>query len=653
MLRLLVVPGLLLAAVPSSGQTPICSIQGNGASSPMAGQTITAVGIVTAVFPGSGSLQGFFIEDPGCDADNQTSNGIFVYQPGAIPVVPGQRVSVSGTVVEFQGLTEIASVTGITVVGSGSVAPTDVSLPIPSVNDWERFEGMLLRFPQPLIVNGNDDWAQYGELTLAPSRLYHPTETIDPNDPVASGTTSTGGINAAAVNAAVDLQARSAILLDDGMTDSYPDPLPFLGPEGTVRCGSSITGLTGVMHYAFSAYRIQPTGTVPFQHALRPTAPSVGGGLRVASWNVRNYFTTLGSSGAQSPSELARQRTKLVAALQALNADAIVLCEMENNSAAWQDLLTGLNSAVGAGTYSGIDHEAPGSYTRSVIFYKPSVLTAVTATFAINTPTFQRAHLTQGFQVNATGGRFLISTAHLRSKLCNDAFGGNLDQGDGQGCYNALRRSQVQELMGHWSGLRANTFIASQLIVGDFNAYDQEDPMDLLRANGYVDLISALPQPWTYRFGDRFGSLDHAYGTSEMAGAITGAAPWNINSDEPPALDYRSSALFQSGPFRSSDHDPVVVSIDAAMIPTGIPANPEAPIVRFRFDGIQGLAEWEGDEPFTLEVYDAAGRAVILPSQAQGHQRRVRLSGLSAGAYVWRCRTALGSGTALGRFVSP
>lgn len=619
----------------------------------MAGQTITTEGIVTAVFPGTGSLQGFFIEDPGCDASNQTSNGIFVYQPGVITIAQGQRVSVSGTVVEFQGLTEIANVTGITVVGSGSVTPTDVSLPIPSLNDWERFEGMLIRFPQPLIVNGNDDWAQYGELTLAPTRLYHPTETIDPNDPVASGTTSMGGINTAAVNAAVDQQARSTILLDDGMTVSYPDPLPFLGPEGTVRCGSSIAGLTGVMHYAFSAYRVQPTGAVPLQHTVRPAAPSVGGGLRVASWNVRNYFTTIGSSGAQSASELARQRTKLIAALQGLNADAIILCEVENNAAAWQDLLNGLNSAVGQGTYSGIDHEAPGSYTRSVIFYKPSVLTAVTSTFAINTPTFQRAHLTQGFQVNATGGRFLLSTAHLRSKLCNDASGANLDQGDGQGCYNALRRSQVQELMGHWAGLRASTFIASQLIVGDFNAYDQEDPMDLLRANGYVDLISAVPQPWTYRFGDRSGSLDHAYGTAAMAGAITGAAPWNINSDEPPALDYRNSALFQSGPFRSSDHDPVLVGIDPAMIPTGIPASIEAPIVRFRFDGTQGIAEWEGDEPFTLEVYDAAGRALILTGQAQSHDRRVRIHGLSAGAYVWRCMSAAGSGAAVGRFVSP
>ena len=632
-------------------QTPICTIQGNGASSPLNGQSVTTTGIITAIFSGTGTVQGFFIEDPTCDGDPATSNGLFVYNPNTTGLAAGQRVSVSGAVTEYQGLTELTSVTNIAVIASGSAAPTGINLPMLNSAQWERYEGMLLSFPQTLSVTGNETWAQYGELVLAPQRLCTPTDTVDPNDSPASGTSSTGSSNAAAVAANADQNSRSTILLDDGRTSTYPDPPPLIGPQGTVRCGSTVTSLSGVLMYSYNSYRLQPVGAVPLQHATRPSAPSVGGQLRIASLNVRNYFSTLGDNGASNASELLRQRTKLVAALQGLNADALVLCELENNDPASADLLAGLNAAVGGG-YAQIDHDAPGAFTRSVIFYRVQSLTPVTSTWALNTSTFERAQITQGFSANATGKRFLLSMVHLRSKLCNNATGTNLDQGDGQGCYNARRRSQVQELITHWAGIRSTAWIPGQLIMGDFNAYDQEDPVDRMRAAGLVDLVTGVPAPWTYQYANAFGSIDHAFATTAMADAITGAAVWGINSDEPPNLDYRdaNTALYQPNAFRSSDHDPVVVGIDVNAIPVGVAEAQEQPPIRFAYDGSRRLAQWQGEQPIRVGLMDALGRSVADLGRAA--QLEFDLDGMPVGAYFWRCVLEGEEVPVMGRFVA-
>ncbi len=636
----------LLPFIPAclAAQTPICTIQGTGASSPLQGQSVTTTGIITAIFSGTGTLQGWFLEDPDCDANPATSNGIFVYQPNASGIAVGQRVSVTATVTEFQGLTELTSVTNRTVIGSGTVTPTNVNLPIASLNDWERYEGMLLRFPQDLVVTGNDSWAQYGEVLLAPQRLYSPTNAIDPNDAAPSGNTTSGSSNAPAINAQADWNSRASILLDDGRTTSYATPYPLIDAAGTLRCGSGITGLTAVMHYAFSSYRLIPAGTVSIQHNPRPPAPSFGGGLRMAAYNVHNFYTTLGSSGAATAEELNRQRTKLVAALQGLNADVIGLCEIQNNATAWTDLLGALNAAVGVGTYEGVVYSDPGTFTRSAIFYKPSVVQLVTPTYGINNSTFERAQITQGFRIGPTGGRFLFSMVHLRSKLCDNATGSNLDQGDGQGCYNARRRSQAQELLTHWSSLRGITGIEAQVAMGDFNANTQEDPLDALRAGGLIDLLPA--DAYSFRFQERFGALDHAFCTPLFNQAVVGASTWAINSDEPPALDYPFAANYQPNAFRSSDHDPVVVGVNPAAIVSVEELDAPWGMVRFTLDGDTRTAVWRAEQPFTVEVLDAMGRTVAGRS-ASGTQQSMALVGLASGVYVWRCVEAgrlIGSG---------
>lgn len=631
---------------------PICQIQGTGTASGFDGQMVTTEGIVTALFTGTGSLSGYFIEQPDCDSDPATSNGIFVYDPTPGAVAVGQRLSVTGTVDEFNGVTELTNASAV-VLGMASSEPTAVALPVPQGWDWERLEGMYLRFPEQLTVTDNTGWVQYGELYLSPGRLVAPTNRIDPNDAVPSGTNSTGASNVAAVNAAFSLNERSYILLDDGRTSSYPMPSPWADPDGTLRTGSTVEDLRAVLHFAYGEYRLQPVGNVAFQYDPRPDVPVVGGGLKAASINLLNYFTTLGDWGAANQEELDRQRTKLVAAMAAIDADVLALCELENSELALTDLLDGVNNAMGAGTYAGLAVDDFGGGTRMAIFYKPSTLTPVTQLYWLGTGIFQRRHLTQGFEVNNGGDRFLFSTMHLRSKLCDNAAGPNLDQGDGQGCFNDNRRAQANALVQHWAGLRASTGIQAQLILGDHNAYTEEDPLDVMRASGLVHLLDAEERSYSYL--GMHGALDHAFGTASMHARVTGAQAWHINSDEPAEFDYADANLvrFQPNAYRCSDHDPLVVGFNPA--PTNVATESRTQAVHVVQLGHTISWSWDAAPmDLTLEIHDARGALVWQGPTSRNGNVHADLIGLAAGPIMWRLLDAdRGRAVGVGRLMIP
>ena len=74
---------------------------------------------------------------------------------------------------------------------------------------------------------------------------------------------------------------------------------------------------------------------------------------------------------------------------------------------------------------------------------------------------------------------------------------------------------------------------------------------------------------YTYVFYGEKGYLDHALASDKLSPQVSGVAAWHINADEPAALDYNDynqSALFSIDPFRSSDHDPVVIGLDLLTI---------------------------------------------------------------------------------------
>jgi predicted extracellular nuclease len=112
------------------------------------------------------------------------------------------------------------------------------------------------------------------------------------------------------------------------------------------------------------------------------------------------------------------------------------------------------------------------------------------------------------------------------------------------------------------------------LVIGDLNAYGAEDPIVTLEQGGFIDLVERdMPaeERYSYVFSPgQSGYLDHALTSSNLAANVTGTTIWHINADEPVFLDYTTppfkpdsaQALYEPSPFRSSDHDPVIVGLD-------------------------------------------------------------------------------------------
>jgi hypothetical protein len=542
-------------------------------------------GIVVGDFQDSASsLGGFFLqeEDAQTDADPLTSEGIFVYAP--TPAVSmGELVRVQGTVTEYFDLTELNNVINAAICSSGNTAPTPVSinLPLASAADWERWEGMFLTIPHTLYATDNFTLGRFGEVELSVNdRLYQPTNLVAPGAPAL---------------ALQELNDRSRIQLDDGITLQNIQPLPpYLAADNTLRLSDTLDGLSGVLNYSFGDYEILPTATVTFtrqNHRTTSPAPLVGT-VKVASANVYNFFTTLTSSGsicgpsgtlvcrgADNPTEFARQRDKLLAALSAINADIFGVVELENNpSASAQSLVDGLNALLGAGTYAYLNTGTIGTDAIKVgLLYKPAKVTPVGSYAILDSsvnPIFldtkNRPTLAQTFQ-DAHGEKFTVAVNHFKSKgsSCSDV--GDNDMGDGQGNCNLTRTNAATALLAWLASDPTQSGDPDFLIIGDLNAYAMENPLTVLKSGGYTSLVEAFSggEQYSYVFEGQSGSLDHALASPGLLEQVDGVTVWHINADEPIALDYNTEfnqpALYQPDAYRAADHDPLVIAFSPGM----------------------------------------------------------------------------------------
>jgi predicted extracellular nuclease len=564
--------------------TYIHQIQGAALQSGMVGQRRTVEGVVVGDYQETTQFRGYHLqeEDGDADTDSTTSEGIFVFS--TTPVSTGDVVRVTGTVSEFPAAspnTQLENVTILVCPAGGTVTPTDVDLPVASISDLERFESMLVSFDQRLTVTETFGLGRFGEVVLSASgRLDTPTAVVEP------------GTDAQALQAQND---RSRIVLDDGINTQNIDPTRYpqggLSASNTLRVGDSIADLVGVLEQRFSLYRLQPVGTLSFVHDnARPTdAPVVGGSAQVAAMNVLNYFTTLAGApvcgpsgeldcrGAETTFEFERQRAKILAALVGLDADIVGLMEIENNErAAVEDLVAGLNDALGAGTYSYIDTGTIGTDAIKVaLIYKPAAATPVGAYAILDStvdPRFidtrNRPALAQTFDL-ASGGRFTVVVNHLKSK--GSACAGDPDTGDGSGNCNLTRTLAAQAMVDWLASDPTASGDRDVLVIGDLNAYAKEDPIDVFRNAGYTDLIDRFQDDaYSYVFMGQSGYLDHALASPTLAAQVTGANEWHVNADEPTVLDYNTNfksaghvnTLYAPDAYRSSDHDPLLVGLD-------------------------------------------------------------------------------------------
>ncbi len=543
---------MLLTSAPASASCPepssadLADVKGFGGRPALpTGREVIVDGVVTGAFLGRERLNGFYLQQ----ATEHGPVGLFVYLPTPSAsatrlIAPGRHLQLHARTGEYRGQVQLERVERIESCAHDQLPePLSVDWPL-SEEQLSRKEGLLLTFPQTLTVTGNYELGRYGTLALAATRLFRPTNMPDVT------------------------QERAVLLLDDGSYRASPSPIPYVDENGSRRTGSHIEGLTGVLARAFDAYRLHPTSEPYFVDANpRPAPlPEPGAHLRVATFNVENYFITLGQRGAGSAEALERQRAKLAAAVAGLQADILALVEVENDPRALADLIEQLSERTGVRYRAvGGDADRGSDAIKLALIYRPDRVEAVSELHADNSAAHHRPPLAAFFRSVGGGPAFGVVTAHFKSKTgCPSR--GDVDRG--QGCWNQRRVEQAQAMNGFLDRLAAAEGHERLLLMGDLNAYGAEDPIRTLTGAGLVDLMAARLPPhrrYSYVFRGESGYLDHALASPELAAAVAEVRPWPINADEPPFLGYdmpdNAAAFFRPDPFRSSDHDPIAVDL--------------------------------------------------------------------------------------------
>ena len=628
-------------------------VQGRGDVSPLAGNVVTVQAVVTGDF--QEGLGGFYVqeEDADVDQDSLTSEGVFVFAPDQ-EVAVGDLVTVTGIVEERFGQTQLRggdAGASVTVEATDTPLPSSTDLLLPRPDSLlEALEGMRVT-PRNLVITDVSNLARFGEVEVtSDERLIQFTECNQPG--------------AAAFAAYRDSIATDRILIDDGRGGSNNLPILFAGTDtleatDQIRAGQIISGLTGVLGYGFDRYRIQPTQTedLALSGNERPTtAPEVGGEIRVVSANVLNYFTTLGSRGADTQAEFIRQEDKIVAALCALDADIIGLIEIENNdNEALARLVEALSARCGV-PYAYVESPNPGDDQIMVaLVYRTDRIAESGTAAALATPAelfvgraTNRVPLAQTFRVidptsSNLGEELTVSVNHFKSK--GGGCGAGDDDDGGAGNCNGTRTAGARALADWLATDPTGVADPDVLIIGDLNAYRMEDPIMTLENAGYVNTKSLTDDPKfpcgggppSYVFGGEWGSLDYALASDSLAPFITGATAWTVNAPEPAVLDYNtegaSEDLYAPDFYRFSDHDPIVVGIDLKRIinsvRNSVPGGSRVELQRLDLD------------TYTFSGLARAGRYLLMNAAGQvlGHGvapvrgARVSVAELPAGIY--------------------
>lgn len=585
---------------------PIAEIQGTGEETPLAGQQVTTEpSYVTAVYGSSGSdFKGFVIQSPdtGGDKDLSTaSDAIFVYMDDSeFSVEKGDLVSVTGTAGEYKGLTQLAG--DVTITPSEE---TGLAEPTPVTTGWqdtaenrENLESMLYQSAESFLVSDTYPLLSYGELGLAADGAL----PVQPTD------VGKAGSDEAASQAAEN--ARIMVTLDDGTNLGFDDrSLPYLTPEQDVTVGDSLS-LTEpvIVDYRNDTWKLNPTSPISageepatITPEAAPEAPAPGGDFTVASFNVLNYFTTVGKGrpgcdsddldnvtydcdvrGAWDEADLARQQEKIVTAINDLDASVVGLMEIENSAVLGEEadeatttLVAALNEAAGTKKWEVVPTSAQlqeaghDDVITNALIFQPAKVELDGEAQALEDDAFANARtpIAASFAAADGGEPTLVAVNHFKSKSSSDdATGDNADSGDGQGAWNGDRERQAQALVDWLPTLQEEAGTNATVLLGDFNSYSQEDPMQVLYGAGFTS--GAPYDQYSYNYSGLSGSLDHVLVNEAAEERRTGGEVWNINAGESTALEYSkydatADDFHAATPQRSSDHDPVIIGLEA------------------------------------------------------------------------------------------
>ncbi|WP_146341228.1 ExeM/NucH family extracellular endonuclease [Nesterenkonia sp. NBAIMH1] len=602
-------------------------------------EAVTTSGVVTGVYPDERSFGGFYIQSPETGDDSDYSDAIFVYAPTSVDdVQPGDYVEITGDAGTYNDQPQISLFPGsddaphheLALIEDENpvVEPAEIAFPETS-EERDAIMGMLIEPQGTYTVTDHYTLHQYGEIGIVAGEdpLFNPTSVVSPG---------------AEANARAARNSERLFYLDDGSTADLQNSdleLPYITADSPVRVGAQVSWEQPVIvDYDHGEYRLQPTSRLdgPEDEATPASFENTRTGsetpapraadLRIAGFNVLNYFVHLGEDepgcdfyadrdgspttadwcevrGAWSTESFERQQSKIVSAINAMDADMVALQEMENSGHFHQqdrdyahaELVDALNADLGyeAWDYVVEPENVPSIEDEDVIrngyIYKPEALEVIDSWILFDegieeldaehfesldrdlADIYSNAREPFAVQFQPTQGgeadQFLAIVNHFKSKGASGVPEGspNADQGDGQAPWNLDRIHQAEGVQAFADALSESTGVDNVHLMGDFNSYEQEDPLRVFFDQGYTNVSAATGQH-SYMFDAEVGSLDHLISSPSAADTVARSEIWQINAVEPIALEYSrfnssASDLFRTDPWRSSDHDPIVADI--------------------------------------------------------------------------------------------
>jgi glycine cleavage system pyridoxal-binding protein P/predicted extracellular nuclease len=530
----------------------IHDIQGAGHISPLKDRAVLNVpGIVTAL-----TATGFFMQDPSPDADDATSEGIFVFTRSQPAVVVGAAVTVSGIIAEFRpgGAGGLTNLTTTEIVSPQIVTvSTGNPLPPPYVIGADR------RI-QPTMVIEDDaagDVETNGVFDPAMDGIdfYESLEgmRVQVNDAVVVGPRSAfGEIPVLADNGAgAGLRTmRGGIIVRPN--DFNPERIILddaIQAMPAVNVGDRFPGATvGVVGYSLGNFKLLVTQLpAPAAGGLsrESTATAAANQIAVATFNVENL------DPGDPPAKFASLAGVIVDNLRA--PDLIALEEVQDNSGPIDDAmvdaavtfntLIAAIQAAGGPPYqfrqinpeNGQDGGAPGGNIRVGFLFRtdrglafidrpggtPTAAVSVVGSGASTRLSFSpgridptnaafrdsRKPLAGEFTYN--GHTLFVVANHFNSKRGDEPLFGRFQPpariSEGQ------RHQQATIVNAFVKGLLAADPEANVIVLGDLNDFDFSTTLQILTGTDLVNLIETLPENerYTYLFEGNAQALDH------------------------------------------------------------------------------------------------------------------------------------------------
>ena len=429
-------------------------------------------------------------------------------------------------------------------------AVTKVSLEQLQQDGWSKYQGQRIRITTPLVVCGSF----YDSLTLAEERLYVPEER------------------------AVGLDTGDSTMFWQLTADNNAKRIKLVCKKPyNLNLGATVRGLEAYV----TGTRALQTGQQPKCKNYKPSKQVPGVGkhdMLVCATNIQNYFVHQGGYATKrnTPGQHAFQCYKTATALLKINADLYALCEIEKGPSAPAELTAEMNKLAKKDIYAFVRTAEDDGDTISVgfIYRKDRVRPMGELRRAYNERKniYSNRFMLQGFEHIATGGQFVLSLNHPRSKRGNPQVS------------NAKRMGNIRAILECIEKAYADSTYTDPdiLLLGDYNCYRYEEPIQTIVKAGFADMLKDSLE-YSYSYHGLCGSLDRVFASPTMEAQITGVAPIHWNTDYYYSAAYYSKYNFKNNNvpkeapadirkclskaakrnllFRYSDHDPVLIGI--------------------------------------------------------------------------------------------